>query len=297
MPRSMTLPSRKTGTPAARTSSTPTAEETSCKRRRELPVEELRQRQHEDQVQHRGPEDLAARPAEAGQHQPGDPDDQRVEHQVVDAGEVAGDRDPEREPDQPDPRPAAGDRLRDRRHRLQLAQEHVERQDRDHRPVAELGPRPGLGEAFEAEPEQGQGADDGQREPEEAAEAQPLPRPERASQPLASRRHRPFPRIRLKTSARGIHRGAAGDKAAARRLVTFRARAARDRSALPPPILQDRRQGLRRGRRRPGASARSGPRSAPALGGDERPLEPFPQDGAKRRDVRLLVCRHVLTIG
>ena len=104
----------------------------------DLPVEELRQRQHEDEVQHRGPEDDAARPAEARQDQPGDPDDQRVEDNVGDLHQVAEERDGQRQRDDRDPGPAVGDRPLVGRHVLQLAQEHVEGQAGDHRPVAEL---------------------------------------------------------------------------------------------------------------------------------------------------------------
>ena len=55
----------------------------------EPPVEELRQRQHEDEVQHRGPEEEAAAGAEQREHKAADPDDHRVEDDVVDLHEVA----------------------------------------------------------------------------------------------------------------------------------------------------------------------------------------------------------------
>ena len=70
----------------------------------EAPVEELRQGQHEDEVQHRGPEGPAAARAEQRQHQSADPDDQRVEDDVVDPDQVAEERDRERQPDHRRPR-------------------------------------------------------------------------------------------------------------------------------------------------------------------------------------------------
>ena len=65
----------------------------------DLPVEHLRQRQHEDEVQNRRPEHPAAAEAEAGEDQPGGPDDQRVEYQVVDLHQVAEGGEPERQHD------------------------------------------------------------------------------------------------------------------------------------------------------------------------------------------------------
>jgi hypothetical protein len=131
----------------------------------DLPVEELGQRQHEDEVQHRRPEHPAAGPAEAGEHDPPRPHDQRVEDEVVDPDEVAGGGEGEGEGDDRDPGPAVGHRRGGRRHRLHLAEEHVERQDRDHRPVAELGSRPCLGEAGEPDAEERQRREDGDEEP------------------------------------------------------------------------------------------------------------------------------------
>ena len=58
----------------------------------DLPVEELRQGQHEDEMQHRRPEEEAAGEAEADEDQPAHPDDERVEDEVVDLHEVAEER-------------------------------------------------------------------------------------------------------------------------------------------------------------------------------------------------------------
>src|SRR5690606_35807695 len=97
----------------------------------DFPVDEVRQRQHEDEVQHRGPEDDAAPPAETGQDQPADPDDQGIEDQIVDLHEVADNREHQAGAEHDHAGPAVGDGGGVRRHRLHLAQEHVERQDRD----------------------------------------------------------------------------------------------------------------------------------------------------------------------
>ena len=106
----MTLPSRNTGTPAARTSADPDLGGDELQRGRDLPVEELRQRQHEDEVQHRRPEHQAAPRPEAGEHQPEHPDDQRVEGEVVDLHQVADERHHQRQPDHRHPRPAVAGR-------------------------------------------------------------------------------------------------------------------------------------------------------------------------------------------
>ena len=79
------------------------------------------------------------RPSRSRTGSTAEPDDQRVEHQVVDLREVAGKRDSSASRSAA-PRPAVGDRPRPAAP-SGLAQEHVERQHRDHRPVAELRPR------------------------------------------------------------------------------------------------------------------------------------------------------------
>ena len=133
----------------------------------DLEIQEIGQGQHEDEMQHGGPEEPAAPRPEAHEDQPEDPEDQRIEHQVIDAGEIAEQREPEGGQDQRRARPAVG--RRGGGHELQLAQEHVEGKDRDHRPMAELRPGPFLGEAGETHPEQRQGRDDREPEPGEAA--------------------------------------------------------------------------------------------------------------------------------
>ena len=76
----------------------------------EAPVEELRQRQHEDEMQHRRPEDDAAPRPEQRQHQAEDPDDQRVEDDVVDLHQVAERGDRQGQPDHQHAPAAVGDR-------------------------------------------------------------------------------------------------------------------------------------------------------------------------------------------
>ena len=106
-------------------------------------------------------------PAEAGEHQPADPDDQRVEDDVVDLHQVAEQRRGRAPaPMTSDPRPAVGDRRR------RAAAPPSSRAGTCRRtgsgitgPWLNSGRAQALGEAGEAEPEQRQRRDDGEEEP------------------------------------------------------------------------------------------------------------------------------------
>ena len=133
----------------------------------QLPVDELRQRQHVDKVQNPGPEQEPARPAEAQEDQSADPDDEGVGDDIGDAGEVAEDRDGHGQQDDREAGPADLDAVVGR-HAAHLAQEHVERQERDDRPMAVFGGGPGVAEADKADPEEGDGRCHEQHEPQPA---------------------------------------------------------------------------------------------------------------------------------
>ena len=160
---------------------------------RDLPVDHLRQRQHEDEVQHARPEHPAAAQAEDGQHHAPDPEDQRIGDDVGDQHEVAEHADDQRRRDDQEPRRPVRRHAPDGRHVAHLEQEHIGREQRDHRPVAVFGRRPGLAQRDQPVPENPCRADD--REHQQA-------RPDRRGRTEA-RHARPEPRIR-------IHRGQLG---------------------------------------------------------------------------------------
>ena len=134
---------------------------------RQLPVEELRQRQHEDEMQHGELVRDPTPPAEDGQHHAADPHDHRVGHDVGDARDVAEERDQEGHADHRDTRPAVGDDRCRRWAAAQLAQEQVERDQRNQRSVGVLGRHPGAAERFDPDPEYRHRARHQKREPQQ----------------------------------------------------------------------------------------------------------------------------------
>ena len=134
-----------------------------------LPVDDLRQGQHEDQVQHRKLVQAPAFPAEDGQHHAADPDDHRIGDDVGDPRHVAEDGEREGEGHHHEARPAGAGRPRRNRRRLaQFAQEEIERDDRDQRPVAVFRRGPGHGQRDEPDPEDRHRGRHQQHEPEES---------------------------------------------------------------------------------------------------------------------------------
>jgi len=123
----------------------------------QLPVERLRQRQHEHQMQHRRPVAPPARPAEAQQDHAHGPDDEGIGDDVADLHQVA-----EQRQNQPQRQNRDAGTPIDRRRRVgrrrpaQLAQKQIERDQRDQRPVAVLRRAPGLPQLGKPENEQRQ---------------------------------------------------------------------------------------------------------------------------------------------
>ncbi len=112
---------------------------------RQLPVDELRQRQHEDQVQHRQLMGAAPLPAEAGQHDAADPEDEGIGDDIGDPDQIAEDAEDQRGNGSPRC-PASGSPIGAGSRAAasaQLAQEEIERDQRDQRPVAVFRRDPG----------------------------------------------------------------------------------------------------------------------------------------------------------
>ena len=121
---------------------------------RQLPVDELRQRQHEDQMHHGQKVPLALDPAKTGQHHAAGPEDQRIGDDVGDLHEVAEDPQHQREQDQQDARPPVRRGPRGGRGcRAQLAQKEIERDQRNERPMAVFRRRPGAPKGQNSDPE------------------------------------------------------------------------------------------------------------------------------------------------
>ena len=118
----------------------------------QLPVKDLRQRQHEDQMHHRQHVVAPAIPAEDGQDNAADPDDEGIGDDVRHPHHVAkrGKAQPRGQDHQPRP---ARPRRAGRRHPPQFAQEEVKRDQGDQRPVAVFRRRPGAEKRGEAKPE------------------------------------------------------------------------------------------------------------------------------------------------
>ena len=118
----------------------------------QLPVEDLRQRQHEDQMHDRQHVVPPAIPAENGQDDAADPDDEGIGDDVGHPHHVAKRGKAQTDGQDHQPRPARPRRAGGR-HSPQFAQEEVKRDQRDQRPVAVLRRRPGAEKRSEAKPE------------------------------------------------------------------------------------------------------------------------------------------------
>ena len=137
-------------------------------RRGHLVIDDPRQRQHVDQVQHGGPELPARGPAEADQQQPAHPQDHGIGHDVGDRRQIS--QQPQGKGGQhdqrPDPAPVGiAVVFRDC---PELTQEQKRRQHGDQRAVAVFRQLPGLQERGHAVLEKDQGRDRGNDQPEHA---------------------------------------------------------------------------------------------------------------------------------
>jgi hypothetical protein len=104
-------------------------------------------------MQHRRPVLAAALPAEAHQHHAHHPDDEGIGDDIGNADEIAEDAEGQRKADHQDARQAVGRLAGGGRRRLaQLAQEKIQRNHRNQRPVAVFRRDPGLAKRDEAQP-------------------------------------------------------------------------------------------------------------------------------------------------
>ena len=141
---------------------------------RQFPIDELRQWQHENQMQHRGPVGAPFGPAKAHQHQPAGPEDQGIGDHIGDADQIAQNAQDQRCHQQRHARHPV-DRLGgfNRWFAPQFPQEQIQRDHRDQRAIAVFRSDPGCRQRAKAQPEHRQRCQSDDRQQHEAGPVAP----------------------------------------------------------------------------------------------------------------------------